>query len=81
MKLYYCEVNWYDEYCDREDTSSCFIFAHTYADACDQLDPHFTYIKKVNIEEVNDDTANATVLFVEKNNEALVQSIKNSNSY
>lgn len=81
MKLYYCEVNWYDDYHDKNDIDTCFIFAPTYADACGQLDVHFSYIEKLTIEEVCADTANTTVLFLGGKNEDLVQSIKDSNCY
>lgn len=81
MKFFYCEVTWYDNYTDQTQEDKVFIFAANYQDACCQLSVHFPDISKINIELVNDDTGGTSILFIEGNNEDMVQSIKNSNTY
>ena len=81
MKLFYCELTWYDSYADIEQKDKVFVFAHTYEEACRQVNVHFNEIVKINLEVVNDDTSNTSVLFIEGNDEDVVQSIKNSNTY
>lgn len=81
MKLFYCELTWYDNYADTEQEDKLFVFAHSYEEACRQVSIHFNEIIKINIEIVNDDTGNTSVIFIEGNDESVVQSIKNSNTY
>lgn len=80
MKFFYCEVTWYDKY-DHETEEKVFVFATNYQDACCQLSAQFPDITKINIELVNDDTGGTSILFIEGNDEDVVQSIKNSNTY
>ena len=80
MKFFYCEVTWYDQY-DHKIEDKVFVFAANYQDACCQLSVQFPDIIKINIELVNDDTGNTSILFIEDNDEDVVQSIKNSNTY
>ena len=80
MKFFYCEVTWYNQYDDKTE-DKVFIFATNYQDACYQLSTQFPDITKINIELVNDDIGDTCVLFIEGNDENVVQSIKNSNTY
>lgn len=81
MKLFYCELTWYNDYTDIAQEDKLFIFAHNYEEACRQVSIHFNEIVKINLELVNDDTGNTSILFIEGNDENVVQSIKNSNTY
>ena len=80
MKFFYCEVTWYNQY-DNKTEDKVFVFANDYDDVCRQINIHFSEIVKMNIELVNGDTGDACVLFIEGNDEDMVQSIKNSNTY
>ena len=80
MKFFYCEVTWYNQY-ENKTEDKVFVFAANYQDACCQLNAQFPDITKINIELVNDDTGGTSILFIEGNDENVVQSIKNSNTY
>jgi hypothetical protein len=62
-KLYYCEVEWFDEYAEKTKKDSFYAFATNLADLGTRIDATFPYIEKIHLKEVNDYICDSTEFF------------------
>ena len=51
-KLYLATVNWFEEFTDKDLTNKCYIFASSYANACEQIETQFSNIEHIDVEEI-----------------------------
>lgn len=79
-KLYFATINWYEEYTDRNLTNKCYIFAPSYADACEQIETQFSYIENIHLEEIACDCGPTTMLYVPDDSD-IILAINNENNY
>ena len=79
-KLYSATIHYYNDYCDKDLISRCYIFAISYADACSQIDTQFSDIERIDIEEIAGDCGPTAILYVPDDSD-VITAINNENDY
>lgn len=79
-KLYFVTIYYFEEFTDKDLTNKCYIFASSYANACEQIETQFSNIEHIDIEEIASDCGLTSILYVPDDSD-IISAINNENNY
>lgn len=78
-KLYFATINWFEEFTDKDLTNKCYIFASSYANACEQIETQFSNIEHIEVEEIA--YCGSTAILYVPDNSDIILATNDENNY
>ena len=79
-KLYFVTVYSFEEFSEKDLITKCYVFAPSYASVCKQINSQFSFIQRIDIEEIASDCGLTSILYVPDDSD-IISAINNENNY